>query len=272
MPCTSAANCGVSSNLCNKCYRVGPPPNFHDMVQEMGRVDRSHDATSGEHAYYIYLNVPTFLELWLRIQSEPVQCVRLEQESDLLNVLKTLVLPDRCYHDVIEEYFENPLTHVSRGACDGNCTFCTEAYKTLSGPISKSQLISTLTIHVFDKGPVPADKLLSFLSSKKSTQHKKNIWNAAPSTITPGQVHGLVLMLVAGKIIHVRISAASNKLRGQKQLTTKHLEFVLGKEVVTIDGEESEVFSYSVDSNWKLFTSLQSRPNRPVNQQPNSNN
>ncbi len=26
MPCTSAANCGVSSDKCTSCFRLGPPP------------------------------------------------------------------------------------------------------------------------------------------------------------------------------------------------------------------------------------------------------
>ena len=50
-PCTSAANCGVSSKRCNKCYRYGPCPNLHDLLQEMGRVNRLHDALHGSHSY-----------------------------------------------------------------------------------------------------------------------------------------------------------------------------------------------------------------------------
>jgi len=44
MPCTSAAQCGISSKRCNKCYRYRPCPNWEDFVQDMGRVDRSHTA------------------------------------------------------------------------------------------------------------------------------------------------------------------------------------------------------------------------------------
>ena len=34
------------------------------------------DAEHGEHFYRIYLNVPTYLSLWLRIQSESNRTVR----------------------------------------------------------------------------------------------------------------------------------------------------------------------------------------------------
>ena len=257
MPCTSAANCGVSSNMCTKCYRLGPPPNFHDLVQEMGRVDRSHDATHGEHGYYIHFNLQTFISLWLRIQAEPVRAVKLSQEVDLMEVLRILVLPERCYHDAIEKYFENPQTHASRGGCKDNCSYCTEAYKNISGPISKPHLTSTLTTHVFDKGAITLEKLIAFFSSKakSQSQHKKNIWRVAPSNVTAGQVHGLLLMLLAGKIIKSQLTEPGSRAVGKRQLILKDVEFVLEKET-TVDeesGEGYEVFSYSVESNWELF-------------------
>jgi hypothetical protein len=40
MPCTAAAHCGVSSKKCKQCYGYGPCPNWYDLVQEMGLVDR----------------------------------------------------------------------------------------------------------------------------------------------------------------------------------------------------------------------------------------
>ncbi len=40
MPATKAADCGVSSDLCRRSYRIGLPSSFYCIVQEMGRVDR----------------------------------------------------------------------------------------------------------------------------------------------------------------------------------------------------------------------------------------
>ena len=121
MPCTSAANCGVSSKRCTKCYRYGPCPNWQDLVQEMGRVDRLHRATRGTNAYYLYLNVVTFLSLWVRANHEQNEKVRHRYVDQLMEVLRFLVLPNKCYHEAIEEHFENPSTNQSRGGCGGMC-------------------------------------------------------------------------------------------------------------------------------------------------------
>ena len=61
MPCTSAANCGVSSKHCKQCYRYGPVQNLYDLVQEAGRVDRLHNGIRGDQNYRVYLNVTTFI-------------------------------------------------------------------------------------------------------------------------------------------------------------------------------------------------------------------
>ena len=37
---TAAAQCGISSDKCHRCYRIGTPANLYDLVQEMGRTDR----------------------------------------------------------------------------------------------------------------------------------------------------------------------------------------------------------------------------------------
>jgi superfamily II DNA helicase RecQ len=57
MPCTAAAHCGVSSKKCKQCYRYGPCPNWYDLVQEMGRVDRLLNALRGSQCYMLG---PTF--------------------------------------------------------------------------------------------------------------------------------------------------------------------------------------------------------------------
>jgi superfamily II DNA helicase RecQ len=55
MPCTAAAHCGVSSKKCKQCYRYGPCPNWYDLVQEMGRVDRLLNAPRGSQHYRVFL-------------------------------------------------------------------------------------------------------------------------------------------------------------------------------------------------------------------------
>ena len=108
MPCTSAANCGVSSKRCDKCFRYGPCPNWHDLVQEIGRVNRQQTASHGEHSYWMYPNVPSYLSMWIHVQTQSNNAVRMRHLTQLNDVLRFMVLPTRCYHKVLEEHFENP--------------------------------------------------------------------------------------------------------------------------------------------------------------------
>ena len=61
MPCTEAAQCGVSSSKCNKCFRYGLIPSAVMMSQELGRVNRLLLAIPGAHGYYVYANVTSFI-------------------------------------------------------------------------------------------------------------------------------------------------------------------------------------------------------------------
>ena len=131
VPCTSAANCGVSSLGCRRCYRYGLPPNLYDLVQEMGRVNRLLDGHPGKHGYHVYLNVSTFLSLWIRSQRQVSVPVRNRNEAQLYEVLRFLILPTGCYHDAIEGHFEQMSTYARRGNCNDQCSYCNGDYRTL---------------------------------------------------------------------------------------------------------------------------------------------
>ena len=192
MPCTSAANCGVSSNNCSACFRIGPPPSWHEMVQEMGRVDRMHaDSEKGANSYKIYLNLTTFISLWCRVQSEFNDGVRARQMDELMDILTLLLFPQRCYHDAIERFFENPASYEPNPTCDNNCSFCTGSIMNVCGTVSKSQLISLLTTRVFDKGSVSAVSLVSLITSPSNKRVKAAIWGGKKN-ITAGNAHALI--------------------------------------------------------------------------------
>ena len=130
MPCTWAANYGVSSKRCNKCYRYGLCPNLHDLVQEMGRVNREQNAERGTHSYSMYVCVTTFSSLWIRTQREHNPEVRAQQEAALFEVLHFTMLPKKCYHEFIAEHFENRMSYRSRGPYRYLWSYCIGAYKT----------------------------------------------------------------------------------------------------------------------------------------------
>ncbi len=246
MPCTSAANCGVSSINCSSCFRIGPPPSWHEMVQEMGRVDRQHtNDEKGSNYYKIYLNLPTFISLWCRVQAEVNECVRARMMDDLMEILTLLVLPRGCYHNAIEKHFENPTTADPCSSCDNNCSFCDGSIMNICGKVSKSQLISLLTTRVFDKGDVSAMSLVSLITSKENKRIKAAIWGGKTS-ITAGNAHALILILIASKIVELKLPTKDNR---NNFTALRDVQLSLRKQYAHVN-DEFETFSIYIDDNW----------------------
>ena len=88
------------------CYRRGFCPNLYDLVQEMGRVNRLQCTLRGADTYYTYLNVTSYIMMWVRGQRQvnPVVCAR--HLTNLFQVLQFNIIPSRCMHEVVEEWFE----------------------------------------------------------------------------------------------------------------------------------------------------------------------
>ena len=249
MPCTSAANCGVSSTNCTACFRVGPPPSFHEMVQEMGRVDRLHTADVGTNSYSIYLNLNTFLSLWMRVQCENNALVKDRTNDELHSILRCLVLPEQCFHSLIENHFENPRRNDTKDGCNDQCSYCDGSYRNFGARLSKSQLIAVLTTHVFSKGLLPAMSLISRISSKENKLIKQAIWKGKGGQVNAGHVHNLVLMLIASKILELSVPPNSKEANNNK-IPLKSIEIGLAKEYVNV-GDDFKTLSIYVDANWE---------------------
>lgn len=131
MPATSAANCGVSSINCHNSYRLGLPPSMHMLLQEFGRVDRDQTLEPGENKYTVELSFMCFVSIYSRVMRESNASDRRKQLSSLFDVLDVLVLPQKCQHVLMEEYFENPESIDDRVACGGLCSYCQD----LSGEV-----------------------------------------------------------------------------------------------------------------------------------------
>jgi hypothetical protein len=246
MPCTSAANCGISSINCTTCFRVGPPPSWHELVQEMGRVDRLHNSeTAGTNTYNVFLNVNTFISLWLRIHCEPNLSVRDRQRSDLFAILRMLILPRQCYHEMVEQHFQRPSTYDGEATCNNNCSYCDGSYKSFCGRISKHQLISVLTTNIFEKGSITAMSLVGMISSKANKRIKQAIWKGN-SNVTPANVHALVLMLLASNML----SLTAPPSLSEKHILLKTVQFALTKQFASND-DDFETFAVYIDSNWE---------------------
>eukprot|EP00804_Cyclotella_cryptica_P022277 CCRYP_018127-RA/>CCRYP_018127-RA protein AED:0.03 eAED:-0.01 QI:0/-1/0/1/-1/0/1/0/223 len=220
------------------------------MIQEAGRVDRLHNAPHNSQCYNIFLNVTTFVLLWVRIQTEGNDTIGPKKERQLFEVLQFFITPTKCYHEAIEEYFENPKTYHSRGPCCHNCFYCTKANVEFTGRISKPQLIAALQVHIFNKGAVSANKLVSLLTDKRHNYSlRMNVWGKA---VDAGKIHGLVLMLLVTGMIELRVK--SQKLIGTDNLKIGHVDVVMGTTtIVTAEDEMVETLAILDDSLWQHF-------------------
>jgi hypothetical protein len=249
MPCTAAAHCGVSSKKCKQCYRYGPCPNWYDLVQEMGRVDRLLNAPRGSQCYRVFLNVNTFLMLWVRTQGEEDAALRDRYESQLYQVLRFLIISSKCYHEAIEEHFENPATYELRGPCLDNCTFCCGEHVDLSGAISKQHLMGALQANIFVRGSVPAKNLVTLLTDKRGKFRLRNsIWG---KVVESGKVHGLVLMMLASGMLQLQLK--SPRLLGQKNIKLDNVVVVLARRRVITEDSYIDTLAINDDEVWNHF-------------------
>ena len=251
MPCTEAAQCGVSSNRCNKCFRYGLIPSVVMMSQELGRVNRLLLAIPGAHGYYVYANVSSFIALWIRAKRQPLERVRRRHEKQMMANTIRLVLPTECYHTSIEREFENPSTFVDRGACGNLCSFCTDGSKEFTKEFSKTKLKAALMSNIFDRGSVPAKKFVGFITDKPNQNKlRKQIWGDKV-TVTAGNIHALVLQLFVSGIIELFLQ--HDDMVGKDNIEAKHVMIRLAKRTVDDSNTSFEDFKLNDDGAWSLF-------------------
>ncbi len=178
----------------------------------------------------------------MRVRAEPNESVRGRLMDDLMDILKLLVLPRRCYHDVIEERFEHPTSYESEPSCNNQCSFCDGTYANMCGPISKAPLIALLRTSVFENGKVSAMSLLSMISSPSNKSVKESIWRGKKD-VTPGSVHALILMLIAANILHLSLD---HEPSGQKVVPLRNVQLSLTKQYAHV-GDDFETLSIFVE-------------------------
>jgi hypothetical protein len=115
----------------------------------------------------------------------------------------------------------------------------------ICGKVSKSQLISLLTTRVFDKGNVSAMSLVSMITSKSNKRTKAAIWGGKKS-ITAGNAHALILMLIASKMVQLELPMNANP---REHTPLRDVQLSLRKQFAHVD-DEFETFSLYIDENW----------------------
>jgi hypothetical protein len=116
-------------------------------------------------------------------------------------VVRFLVLPSRCYHISLEEYFEDPSIFFNREPCYTKCAFCLGEVAELTTTFRKDFLVSFLSTKVFLLGPVPVAKLIKCVGNKKS-----KVFTTPGYKLNQGVVHALVLQLIAAGILSIYVA------------------------------------------------------------------
>ena len=113
-------------------------------------------------------------------------------------------------------------------------------------------MIAALEANIFFDRIVPANKFVTFLNDESNMSRiKRQIWGEdAAKSVTAGQVHGLVLMMIAAGMIEPYLGSVNAK---RNDLRAKHVNVHMGKEKVLRDGIEFEDFVVNNDAAWKGF-------------------
>jgi len=202
MPATKAADCGVSSRLCRRSYRIGIAGSMHVVVQEMGRVDRVTvtNGSIGDNRYEIHLSFNCLIALYVRIMQHPDVSERATQFAAMFEVLVVLVVPYKCQHALLEEYFANPNSTCQYTPCQSMCNFCSRGAVSLTGRINRARLCELLVGFCAGKENTTAQLVKFIKLNKTSIYHKNDV----PKTIV-GPIHAICLQLIAVRILELSV-------------------------------------------------------------------
>jgi hypothetical protein len=240
---TAAANCGISSTYSILAVRYGFPSSLIDLVQEMGRVCRGPRIPGDlKDRYHLYLNCNLFLSILLRVKKDPSAKERRIQLKDLMDVLRFIFIPTRCYHVILEEYFEDPAVFLNREPCYTHCSFCRGELVAATTPFRRAFLVSLLSTKVFLLGPVPVAKLIKLLGDNKA-----KLFTTPAFRTNQGVVHALVLQLIASGILSIYVLDPTKEGTSQLSIT----DFVINWS--TIEHEEESALAHMDLTYWSAF-------------------
>eukprot|EP00956_Cyclotella_meneghiniana_P004040 scaffold4901_cov50-Cyclotella_meneghiniana.AAC.1 len=211
---TSAANCGVSSNHLSMAMHKGFPFTIYDLVQEQGRVNRTQRMP--DCFYQVHASFNCFVSAFVRIMTNSESTERVRLAKHLFDVLTFLVTPSQCYHRVIERYFE--WDNHTPGSCNNMCSYCCGDFNNFTGKFHRRQLEGVLTGVFSTKVSVTVDEL------KKAIRDAKSKVFVKPSK-SMGQIHAIMLQLVANGIVKMGISDSSKV--GKEKLSVRDVELKL---------------------------------------------
>ena len=241
---TAAAQCGISSDKCHRCYRIGTPSNLYDLVQEMGRTDCDRSLPPGHNRFEMHVSWPNVVHLYVRIMKHKAGLERDNQMLRFHELMKLCFTPDECFHVALENYFEHPDYSGKRPACKLYCSFCSSDHNEFAGTFRKAELISILSTECFKGQPPSADHFVKIIKGFKDTIYEPN---EVPRGVV-GPIHGLCLQLLANGIIDLDINESGKAHVGKETLSSAHI--VLKAGTVKKDGLP-RILAYLDDDSWK---------------------
>ncbi len=220
---TTAANCGVRSLQCHCVYQIGFLTNFYNMVQGMGRCNRSGSLRPGENWYEIHVSYTLCLLLYLRCMHLPDSAERAIQLEDFFGVLSLVMTPRECYHVALERIFDDPERRVDYVPCGEFCSYCSGDYKQFVGAVKKEPLHWMLMNLCLTSMPLAKD-IISVFKAKQNIIFREDF---VPKKLS-GPYHAMSMQLLALGIIQLNIKAEEKSLIGSKKLNTNTLYLAWG--------------------------------------------
>lgn len=239
---TAAAQCGISSDKCHRCYRIGTPANLYDLVQEMGRTDRDRSLPPGENRFEVHVSWPNIVHLYVRIMQNPAGDDRDSQMIRFHELMKMIFAPEECFHVALENYFERRGSG-TRPPCRFYCSFCSSDHVDFAGTFRKAELISVLSTECFNGNTPSADDFIKIIKRNKASIYEAD---EVPKGVV-GPIHGLCLQLLANGIIDLDVSEKHVQHRGKATLVAKHIVVKAG----TLKRNDApRILAYLDDGSW----------------------
>ena len=163
---------------------------------------------------------------------------RATQFAAMFEVLVVLVVPYKCQHALLEEYFANPNSTCQYTPCQSMCNFCSRGAVSLTGRINRARLCELLVGFCAGKENTTAQLVKFIKLNKTSIYHKNDV----PKTIV-GPIHAICLQLIAVRILELSVLDKKKDLVGTKGIVPAHVTVRLG-----IDNKEPRILK---DSYWE---------------------
>ncbi len=93
---------------------MGIPLSMYTLVQGLGRVDRNPSVGIGDNQYKVHMSFMCLVLLYIKIMQQNNKREQTISMVAMHEVLKFLVLPCKCQHVLMEQYFEDPWTTCSK--------------------------------------------------------------------------------------------------------------------------------------------------------------